>query len=636
MHQHWAQSAPPTSASAPAAAPLGVRGRTIGVRVRQGLDRLQAFLPSGGSLPSDEFEARHRLLVRLLWSLVLLVPAYSVAHGGYSAGHLLLHAAPVAACAVLASRGSLPARYRAIACALGLLTAAALGVHISDGLIEAHFSFFVVVILLTLYEDWWPFLLAVVFTLVHHGLMGSLDPNAVFASAEEAAHPWKWAAIHAVFIALAGAGGLITWRLNESVRARMRAMVEQVPAVTYVLDCTGAPGQEHWAYLSPRAFDTLGLEPAGGPRPLGFVLDHVHPEDRAAVVARIGSIRAGEQPEPIDFRFLRPDGRQAWLRDHGTVVNVNVDARRRRVQGLIFDVTREKSNAAEHERMEQELRLAQKLESVGQLAAGVAHEINTPIQFVGDTVGFLETAFEDLMTLHADMRAATAEGLSGDELVQRVQAAESRADIAYLEERVPAALDRAGDGIRRVGTIVRAMREFAHPPTSVMAPVDLNEALRNTLIVAASEFKYVADAETDLDAALPPVVCNAGELNQVFLNLVVNAAHAITTALGDSGGRGLIRISTRTDGSDVVVTIADSGCGIPPDIAARVFDPFFTTKEVGQGTGQGLAIARTLVVERHAGALTFESSPETGTTFHVRLPVNDAASETATATALAA
>jgi signal transduction histidine kinase len=287
----------------------------------------------------------------------------------------------------------------------------------------------------------------------------------------------------------------------------------------------------------------------------------------------------------------------------------------------------------EREQMEFELRLGQKLEAVGQLASGIAHEINTPIQFVGDTVRFLDDAFTDIQGLVDDYRSALAAAVDGqppDELARKLAAAEQSADLEYLQERIPKALTRASEGLQRVGTIVRAMREFSHPPTTEMEPADLNAAVENTLIVAANEYRYVAELETDL-TELPPVRCNIGDINQVLLNLIVNAAHAIDDATGAAGAadaKGTLRVGTRRDGDDVLVTVADTGCGIPDDVRSRIFDPFFTTKEVGRGTGQGLAISRTIVNDKHGGSLTFQTVPGEGTTFELRLPlqrVGDAA-----------
>ena len=281
----------------------------------------------------------------------------------------------------------------------------------------------------------------------------------------------------------------------------------------------------------------------------------------------------------------------------------------------------EKLAAAKRERMEIELRLAQKLEAVGQLAAGIAHEINTPIQFVGDTSRFLHDAFNDLMPLvdcYSEVARAAQDGPPPPELLARLAAAEEVAELDYLRERVPAAFERTAAGIGQIAKIVGAMRTFAHPATD-RGPIDINESIRNTLIVTASEYKYVAKLRTDL-ADLPPVLGSAGDINQVLINLVVNAAHAVADVVGDSDERGVIEVRTRPDADGVVITVADTGSGIPADVADRIFDPFFTTKEVGRGTGQGLAIARTIVTERHGGTITFTTEPGAGTTFEVRIP----------------
>jgi PAS domain S-box-containing protein len=273
--------------------------------------------------------------------------------------------------------------------------------------------------------------------------------------------------------------------------------------------------------------------------------------------------------------------------------------------------------------MEADLLHASKLESVGQLAAGIAHEINTPTQYVGDNVSFLEEAFGQLNRLIGSYRKAGAAlaGAGGHEqLLRELEEAEEEAELDYLEEQVPRSFASALDGLSRISTIVGAMKEFAHPGGTKMGAADINKALQATLTVAHNEYKYVADVKTEL-GELPQVICHVGDLNQVFLNLLVNAAHAISDAIGDGGEKGLISVSTHTDGSDAVIEVSDTGVGIPDHLLDRIFEPFFTTKEIGKGTGQGLAIAYSIIVDKHGGELTVESDVGRGTTFLIRIPI---------------
>jgi len=274
-------------------------------------------------------------------------------------------------------------------------------------------------------------------------------------------------------------------------------------------------------------------------------------------------------------------------------------------------------------KIEVDLRQAQKLEAVGRLAAGIAHEINTPIQFVGDSIHFLRGAFDDAAPLLKTCTSTAQEISNGgvapatlDQLRRNVE----DADLDYLLTNVPKAFDRSVDGLQRVATLVRSMKEFAHPDQKEKAKADLNHALSTTLTIARNEYKYVADVETHF-GELPPVLCHVNELNQAFLNIIVNASHAIGDVVKGTEQRGKIVITTRAEGDEAVISIADTGGGIPEDIRDKIFEPFFTTKEVGKGTGQGLAIARTAVVDKHGGALTFRSEMGKGTTFEIRLKV---------------
>jgi histidine kinase len=309
-----------------------------------------------------------------------------------------------------------------------------------------------------------------------------------------------------------------------------------------------------------------------------------------------------------------------------------------RLEDLVAERTRALTQANQQlreqvtarERMESQLRLAQKLQSVGQLAAGVAHEINTPMQYVGDSISFLKEAVDSLLGLVDSYHAAIAPATATLDAAAMARA-DDDFDLSFLRTHAPAACTRAVDGVARVSKIVSAMKAFSYPDHKQQTSTSINAALENTLLVAHNEYCDVADVVTEL-GDIPAVVCHIGELNQVFLNLVVNAAHAISDVVHHAGGRGTITIRTGLDGDDaVLITVADTGGGIPDAIRDRVFDPFFTTKDVGRGTGQGLALARTSIVDRHGGSIHFESRPGAGTTFFVRLPVHGRAQEQITA-----
>jgi PAS domain S-box-containing protein len=284
------------------------------------------------------------------------------------------------------------------------------------------------------------------------------------------------------------------------------------------------------------------------------------------------------------------------------------------------DITEQKNNIHEKEILQAQLLQAHKLESVGQLASGIAHEINTPTQFVSSNVGFLDDAFTDVKDIVEALVSAAAEKRLTPDLLRDVL---QQADWPYLEAEIPMAIRQSREGLARVTSIVRAMKEFSHPGGKEPEPVDINHIIEVTVTVARNEWKYGSEVVLDLAPNLPEVSCLADAIGQVLLNLLVNAAHTITEKLGRTpeGGKGLITIKTELDEPWIVIQISDTGCGIPESIRGKIFDPFFTTKDVGSGTGQGLAIAYDVVTRKHGGSLTFETMLGEGSVFIIKLPI---------------
>jgi PAS domain S-box-containing protein len=360
---------------------------------------------------------------------------------------------------------------------------------------------------------------------------------------------------------------------------------------------------------------------------IGETVEHIMRTDNHSPSQREEMRKAmrANQPIRVVVKGVHSSGRPLWLSLNISPI-LDSDGRAGHFVGIATDITqsvedsrikkelqdRVESREQERDRLALELRMAQKLEAVGRLAAGVAHEINTPMQYISDNVTFLSESVDDLANV---ISAYRADRERGDEV-----AAEVEAD--YLLTELPKAMQRARDGLKRVTNIVRAMKEFSHPTSDAHASADINKAIETTLEIARSEYKHLAAVDLNL-APLPLLSCNIGELNQVFLNLLVNAAHAIEAA-GKDASSGRIRIATSHVGAELLISLEDNGCGIEPHNLDKIFDPFFTTKEVGKGTGQGLAISRSIVVDRHGGAFDVHSVVGTGTRFTIRLPVTPA------------
>jgi signal transduction histidine kinase len=341
----------------------------------------------------------------------------------------------------------------------------------------------------------------------------------------------------------------------------------------------------------------------------GFFNTLLHPEDSARVSEAIQQFMKGGRTssDPLDFRLVTKMDRLIHAR---TFLS---SAEGGRLRGITIDVTRQTL-------LESELRQAQKLESVGRLAAGVAHEINTPIQFIGDNVTFTKEAVASLFALVEEQHQALQQ--SAPELARRSDEAMEHADLTFLKEQLPTAIDAALEGVDRVAVIVRSMRAFSHPNQTALVSYDLRQAIESTLAIARNEYKYIADVKLELEA-VPPVLCCAGEINQAILNVVVNAAHAIAEVVEGTSNRGTLTVALHRDLTHAIISIGDTGRGIPAHARERIFDQFFTTKSVGKGTGQGLALARAVIVENHGGSITFDTKVDGGTTFHLRIPIRE-------------
>ena len=356
------------------------------------------------------------------------------------------------------------------------------------------------------------------------------------------------------------------------------------------------------------------------------LLHSVHPDDRARVAEVIEGPADGRQPEPVEYRCIKPNGDEVWVRDACAVVTTDGDDRRL-LQGLLFDITAAKRAEADRDRLELDLRLGQKLESVGQLAAGIAHEINTPMQFVGDNVRFLDDAFSDVMRSWSPR--APARGRRGRPGARRAASPPPRGRGARRprvpRERVPGAFERATDGVQRVATIVRAMKEFAHPRRRTKAARSTStEALAGHARRRRATNTSTSPTSRPELGELPPVPARRRRPQPGVPqpDRQRGPRDRGRDRARQRGPRGTIRVRHRGRRRRTsCISITDTGPGIPGRRPGKIFDPFFTTKDVGRGTGQGLAIARRIVVERHGGTLTFETEQGRGTTFLVRLPV---------------
>lgn len=478
------------------------------------------------------------------------------------------------------NRPGQPETRHAIACAQMLMSS--LLIHTSGGRIETHFHIFGSLAFLGFYRDWKVFVPATLVIVIDHWLRGSFYPLSVFGVAEQGA--WRWLE-HAAWILFCDFF-LIHSALQSQAEMRQLA--------------------EHEAFLEANNLARLQAEKerfrlAFENAPIGMAL--LTPDGRFQSVNEVMSQLVGHSPAELqtmqidqllesgwempvatrELRLSRKDGQGVWV----------LCSLSRCAEFSIAHIV----DLSQRKQAEQAVQQAKKIESVGLLAGGIAHEINTPIQYIGDNLRFLQESLHGIQP-----------GFMTDSLA----------------EEISESIEHSLQGVARVATIVRLMKDYSQTGGREMRPANLNELIENALIISRNEWEYVAEVKTDLQSDLPEPTCDRGEMGQVILNLLINASHANQEKYAGTGELGSILIRTRGHGPEVEIQIQDSGTGIPDQFRERIFDPFFTTKEIGRGTGQGLAVAQAAVL-RHKGRLQLESEYGKGSTFSIYLPTMTAA-----------
>jgi PAS domain S-box-containing protein len=493
-------------------------------------------------------------------------------------------------------------------------------IHLTGGRIESHFHVFVSLAFLTFYRDYRVFLPATLTVVVDHAVRGYYYPMSVYGMPypdilrlfEHSA----WVVFQDVFVVAASVQGV---REMHAIAIR-QALLEQLQDRT---EQTVVARTEELRHSEARkgavlenAQDAILVADERGQ------LTDINP----AAEAVFGIKRAESLGHPLDefVRRREASGGSARYetvatRADGTTFAAEVSRNRVRVGRETVETVFVRDLTDRHT-LESKLAHAQKMETIGGMSAGIAHEINTPNQYIGDNVRFLDTAFEELKRVLEAHRRVVEEARAGSVSSEALAAldAAKMADAEFLLEEIPRSTQAALEGVESVEGIVHAMKNFAHPGAGSYEDVDLNEVVRNAVTLARNEWKYVADVQLDLDPHLPKMEGRSGEIGQAIVNIVVNAAHAVSNL---PSGEGRIRVSTRLAGGSVRLEIEDNGSGIPADVLPRIFEPFFTTKGVGVGTGQGLAIAHSVVVNRHRGEIEAKSKPGEGTRFTLFFPL---------------
>lgn len=403
-------------------------------------------------------------------------------------------------------------------------------------------------------------------------------------------------------------------QMNEALREahnQIKQLLVSVSSVIIAVDTEDRVIQ--WNHAAKKTFGIKEADVIGKQFSMcGIIWDWVE------VLEYISKCKEKDQ-KSLDIKYTRPDGSEGLF---GITVNP-INSESGMFSGFVLlgeDIT-EKRNEETHKI------LSQKLESIGQMAAGIAHEINTPMQYISNNTSFLKDAFTNLQQLY-DVYIALINKLEQErvysDIIAQIREKENKLDIEYLLKEIPEAISQSLEGINRVSKLVLAMKDFSHSGGKEKMLSDINRGIENTVAISRNEWKYIAELDIVLERNLPLVYCCIDETNQVILNMIINATHAIKDAIEKQIiSKGKIKIQTQSQGGFVKIFISDNGIGIPQSIINKIYDPFFTTKEVGKGTGQGLAIAHDIIFNKHKGSIHVQSEVGKGTVLTISLPVAD-------------
>jgi PAS domain S-box-containing protein len=406
---------------------------------------------------------------------------------------------------------------------------------------------------------------------------------------------------------------------------RLQYLIDNTPAIIY---STVPSGDFKMTFVSNNAYHLLGYRPEQMTADPNFWFDHIHPDDAPNIFSSLALVFT-EGQRAYEYRFRTHDGSYLWVHDtlrlirdeHGAPLEVvgaltDITARKQMEEALRAKGEEQQKLIAQLGAAQQQLLQAEKLASIGQLAAGVAHEINNPLGFVNSNMTSLNNYVGSLLGVIGEYETAAAAQPGVAATMAQVR---ERADLDFVRDDVQALVRESMDGLRRVRDIVQALKDFSHVGEAGWQVADLHQGLDSTLNIVSNELKFKARIDKHY-GELPPVTCMASQLNQVFMNLLVNAGQAIRD-------QGVITLRTGSKDDWVWVAVTDTGVGIPRENLNRIFEPFFTTKPVGSGTGLGLSLSYG-IVQKHGGRIEVASVQGRGTCFTVRLPVTPPASQT--------